>query len=257
MERINVRKLDNKVAIITGGGSGIGKQTAMLFAEEGAQVVITDIDKNKGEPVLEEIQNITNDVLFIEHDVSKEEDWKYVVSKTKEQFKKIDVLFNNAGIYIIKPIPEIELDTWNNLMNINVTGVFLGLKHALLEMEKNNVGSVINASSTAGLSGATGHLLYGASKGAVRIMTKDAAAEYAAKGIRVNSIHPGYISTNMANYASETINIPMEQLNEMYPLGRLGHPKEVAKTVLSLASDDSSFSTGSEFVIDGGESNIS
>lgn len=137
-------------------------------------------------------------------------------------------------------------------MAINVTGVFLGLKHVLPVMEKNKQGSVINASSIAGLTGAAGHLLYGASKGAVRMMTKDAAAEYAPKNIRVNSIHPGYITTAMADYASEQTHRTAKELAELFPLGRMGSPLEVAKMVLFLASDDSSFSTGSEFIIDGG-----
>src|SRR5690625_5296393 len=247
-----MQKLDGKVAIITGGGSGIGKQTAHLFAKEGAKVVITDVDTEKGEQAEKDLQDITKDVLFVKHDVSNEDDWKNVVAKTIEKFNKIDVLFNNAGIYSIKPIPEIELETWNKLMDINVTGVFLGLKHVLPEMEKNKSGSVINASSVAGLMGSPGHLLYGASKGAVRTMTKDAAGEYASKGIRINSIHPGYITTGMADYAEETTESTKEQLDEMHPMGRMGRPDEVSKMVLFLASDDSSFSTGAEFVIDGG-----
>lgn len=247
-------KLNGKVAVITGGAAGIGKETALTFAREGANVAITDVDEVKGQAALDELKQIKSEVLFIGHDVSKEEEWENVVSEVTDKFGGIDVLFNNAGIYIIKPIPEIELDTWNKLMNINVTGVFLGLKHVLPVMEKSQSGSVINASSIAGLLGGTGHLLYGASKGAVRLMTKDAAAEYAQKGIRINSIHPGYITTEMADYASEVTKKSKEELDATYPLGRMGDPKEVAKMVLFLASDDSSFSTGSEFVIDGGVS---
>ncbi len=250
-------KLNNKVAIITGGATGIGKQTALLFAKEGANIVLTDIDEETGKETLAEVKQYNDDAIFINHDVSQEAEWKNVVGETVEKFAKIDVLFNNAGIYIIKPIPEIELETWHKLMDINVTGVFLGLKHVLPVMEKGNSGSVINASSVAGLVGAPGHLLYGASKGAVRLMTKDAAAEYASKGIRINSIHPGYITTGMADYASEVTKRSKEELDSTYPLGRMGNPMEVAKMVLFLASDDSSFSTGAEFVIDGGSSSIS
>lgn len=249
-------KLDNKVAIITGGASGIGRQTALLFAEEGANVIITDVDENKGEQVLEEIKAINTKTLFIKHDVSQENDWKSVVYQSTDKFQHVDILFNNAGIYIIKPIPEIDLETWNKLMNINVTGVFLGLKHVLPVMEKNRAGSVINACSTAGLRGYEGHLLYGASKGAVRSMTKDAAAEYASKGIRINSIHPDYITTAMTDYASEITHRSKGEMNTSHPLGRMGDPKEVAKSVLFLASDDSSFSTGAEFIIDGGATSL-
>lgn len=247
-----MKKLQDKVTIITGGSAGIGRETALLFAKEGACVVITDLNEEKGLSVVKEIEALQGQALFIKHDVSKEDDWRRVVSKTLESFRKIDVLFNNAGIYIIQAIPEITLETWNKLMSINVTGVFLGLKHVLPVMAKNKRGSIINASSIAGLKGSPGHLLYGASKGAVRVMTKDAAAEYAPQNIRVNSIHPGYITTAMADYASEQTHRTPKELAELFPLGRMGSPLEVAKMVLFLASDDSSFSTGSEFVIDGG-----
>ncbi|MGE7930615.1 SDR family NAD(P)-dependent oxidoreductase [Lysinibacillus xylanilyticus] len=246
-------RLENKVAIITGGGTGIGKETALLFAKEGAKVVITDINEQSGSATVKDIQAIGGKALFVRHDVSNEDDWKKVADETINTFGKVDVLFNNAGIYIIKPLAEIELAEWNRLMSINVTGVFLGMKHIMPLMAKQNKGSVINASSIAGLTGAAGHVLYGASKGAVRIMTKDAAMEYASAGVRVNSIHPGYIDTGMADYASETTGNSKEQLGKnLFPLGRLGSVNEVAKMVLFLASDESSFSTGAEFVIDGG-----
>lgn len=247
-----MKKLQDKVAIITGGAAGIGRETALLFAQEGANVVITDLNVEKGLQVVKEIEAFQGKAIFVKHDVSNEDDWIRVVGQSVDVFKKIDVLFNNAGIYIIKAIPEITLETWNKLMSINVTGVFLGLKHVLPIMEKNKQSSVINASSIAGLGGASGHLLYGASKGAVRTMTKDAAMEYASKNIRVNSIHPGYITTEMADYASEQTHRTPEELAEMFPLGRMGSPLEVAKMVLFLASDESAFSTGSEFIIDGG-----
>ncbi len=249
-------KLQDKVAIITGGAAGIGFQTALLFLKEGAKVVFTDVNQAAGEKALNELKKESQDVLFVKQDVSQEADWETVVKKTKEAFGRIDILFNNAGIYVIKPIPEITMDDWNRMMGINVTGVFLGLKHVLPEIEKTGSGSVINASSIAGLKGSPGHLMYGASKGAVRLMTKDAAAEYASKGIRINSIHPGYITTQMANYASETLNLTKRELDKSYPLGRMGKPEEVAKMVLFLASDDSAFSTGAEFVMDGGVTNI-
>ncbi|KQL50779.1 short-chain dehydrogenase [Heyndrickxia shackletonii] len=246
-------RLENKVAIITGGGTGIGKETALLFAKEGAKIVITDINQESGNQTVKDIQDSGGEALYIRHDVSKEEDWKKVADDTIKTFGKVDILFNNAGIYIIKPVAEIELEEWNRLMSINVTGVFLGMKHIMPLMAKQNNGSVINASSIAGLTGAPGHVLYGASKGAVRIMTKDAAMEYAPFGVRVNSIHPGYIDTGMADYASEVSGNSKEKLGkDLFPLGRLGSVKDVANTVLFLASDESAFTTGSEFVIDGG-----
>ncbi|MEO4055333.1 glucose 1-dehydrogenase [Solibacillus sp. CAU 1738] len=245
-------RLQNKVAIITGGGTGIGKETALKFAKEGAKVVVTDINKEAAMNTAQEIQAMGAEAIFVQHNVSSEDDWKMVVSETKSHFDKIDVLFNNAGIYIIKPLTEIELDEWNRLMSINVTGVFLGMKHVIPVMAEQNKGSIINASSIAGLFGAPGHALYGASKGAVRIMTKDAAIEFAGKGIRVNSIHPGFIETAMTDYASEATGRTTEELNNAYPLGRMGNTEEVAHTVVFLASDESSFTTGTEFVIDGG-----
>ncbi len=245
-------RLENKVAIITGGGTGIGKETALLFAREGAKIVITDINQESGDQAVKDIQANGGEALFIRHDVSNEEDWKRVAKETIETFDKVDVLFNNAGIYIIKPVAEIELEEWNRLMSINVTGVFLGMKHIMPLMAKQNKGSVINASSIAGLIGAPGHVLYGASKGAVRTMTKDAAIEYASKGVRVNSIHPGYIDTGMADYASEQTGSSKDELGKEFPLGHLGSVNNVANTVLFIASDESSYTTGTEFVIDGG-----
>ncbi|RAL22525.1 SDR family NAD(P)-dependent oxidoreductase [Thermoflavimicrobium daqui] len=245
-------RLENKVAIITGAGTGIGKETALLFAREGAKIVITDINEDSGNQAVKDIQSHGGEAIFIRLDVSKEEDWKKVTEKTIHSFGKVDILFNNAGIYIIKPLAEIQLEEWNRLMSINVTGVFLGMKHIMPLMAKQKKGSVINASSIAGLMGAPGHVLYGASKGAVRIMTKDAAIEYAPTGVRVNSIHPGYIDTGMAEYASKVTGSTKDELGKEFPMGRLGTVKDVANMVLFLASDESSYTTGAEFVIDGG-----
>lgn len=245
-------KLKDKVAVITGAGKGIGKATSLLFAKEGASVVVTDIDEENGRKTLDEIKTESGDGIFIPLDVTKEEDWENVVNKTLEKYDKIDILFNNAGLYIIKSITETTVEEWNHVMNVNVTGMFLGMKHILPVMAKNGRGSVINSSSVAGLKGAPGRALYGASKGAVRIMTKDVAMEYAPHNIRVNSIHPGFIKTGMADYAAKKLNTTVDDIGRNYPLGRPGEPEEVAKAVLFLASDDSLFVTGTEFVIDGG-----
>ncbi|MED4906716.1 SDR family oxidoreductase [Brevibacillus centrosporus] len=183
-------RLEGKVAIITGGGTGIGKHTALRFAREGAKVVVTDINLDSANQTVDEIKNAGGSALAIAHDVSKEEQWQQVVAQAVEQYQKVDILFNNAGIYIIKPLAEITLDDWNRLMSINVTGVFLGMKHVMPVMAKQKAGSVINASSIAGLIGAPGHVLYGASKGAVRIMTKDAAIEYAQQGRMSSAFSP-------------------------------------------------------------------
>ncbi|MED4782372.1 glucose 1-dehydrogenase [Brevibacillus choshinensis] len=245
-------RLEGKVAIITGGGTGIGKKTALRFAKEGAEVVVTDINLDSANQTVAEIKEAGGSALAIAHDVSKEEQWQQVVAQAVEQYEKVDILFNNAGIYIIKPLAELTLEEWNRLMSINVTGVFLGMKHVMPVMSKQQAGSVINASSIAGLIGAPGHVLYGASKGAVRIMTKDAAIEYAAKGVRVNSIHPGYIDTGMVTYASEATKHSKAELAQGVPTGRLGTVDDVSNMVLFLASDESAHVTGAEFVIDGG-----
>ncbi|MFC8684301.1 SDR family NAD(P)-dependent oxidoreductase [Brevibacillus porteri] len=245
-------RLEGKVAIISGGGTGIGKTTAIRFAKEGAKVVVTDINLESASKTVAEIKDAGGQAIAIAHDVSREEQWQQVVETTVEQYDKVDILFNNAGIYIIKPLADITVEEWNRLMAINVTGVFLGMKHVMPLMAKQQGGSVINASSIAGLFGAPGHVLYGASKGAVRIMSKDAAMEYAAHGVRVNSIHPGYIDTNMVSYALETTKHSKSELAQATPTGRLGTVEDVANMVLFLASDESSHVTGAEFVIDGG-----
>jgi NAD(P)-dependent dehydrogenase (short-subunit alcohol dehydrogenase family) len=202
--------------------------------------------------VADEIIKSGGDAMGLSLDVSNEEQWMGVVKSAVDKYGQIDVLFNNAGIYIISPITEIELKTWNKLININVTGVFLGMKHVAPLMAKQKKGSIINASSIAGIGGGPGHVLYGASKGAVRTMTKDIAMEFAADNVRVNSIHPGYIKTEMVDYASEKSHKTLEELGALYPMKRLGEIEEVAKTVLFLASDDSSYITGAELIIDGG-----
>ncbi|MFS0557770.1 SDR family NAD(P)-dependent oxidoreductase [Brevibacillus sp. 179-C9.3 HS] len=245
-------RLAEKVAIITGGGTGIGKTTAIRFAKEGAKVIVTDINLDSASQTVAEIKEAGGEAIAIAHDVSREEQWQQVVEATIQQYGKVDILFNNAGIYMIKPLAEITLEEWNRLMAINVTGVFLGMKHTMPVMAKQQGGSVINASSIAGLFGAPGHVLYGASKGAVRIMSKDAAMEYAAHGVRVNSIHPGYIDTGMVSYASETTKHSKAELAQATPTGRLGTVDDVSNMVLFLASDESSHVTGAEFVIDGG-----
>lgn len=245
-------RLKGKIAFITGAGAGIGRETAKLFASEGATVIVTDINKEGIEKTASDIVSDGGKAVAYKHDVSSEDEWKTIVVKVKEQFGHIDILFNNAGIYKIKPLPDITLNDWNQLMSINVTGVFLGMKHIIPMMADHGGGSIINASSIAGLIGAPGHVLYGASKGAVRIMTKDAAVEYAEQKVRVNSIHPSYVETGMAEYASETTNQSQAELAQMTPLGRLAKPQEIAQTVLFLASDESSFTTGAEYVIDGG-----
>lgn len=247
-----MRRLENKIALITGAAAGIGRTTALLFAKEGAKLVLTDVNIEGVNKVSDEIKKSGGDAIGLSLDVSNEEQWIGVVKSAVDKYGRVDILFNNAGIYIISPITEIELKTWNKLININVTGVFLGMKHVAPLMAKQKKGSIINASSIAGIGGGSGHVLYGASKGAVRTMTKDIAMEFAADNVRVNSIHPGYIKTEMVDYASEKSHKTLEELGALYPMKRLGEIEEVAKAVLFLASDDASYITGAELVIDGG-----
>jgi NAD(P)-dependent dehydrogenase (short-subunit alcohol dehydrogenase family) len=244
-------RLKDKVALITGSGTGIGKTTALLFAKEGALVIITDINEENGLRTVDEIKQKGGNAIFLKHDVTREEDWVRVVEEATKEYDSIDILFNNAGIFKIKPIFETSLEEWNQMMSINVTGAFLGMKHVVPHMIKKQSGSVINASSNAGLFGVAGMAAYGASKGAIRTLTKDAAMEFAPY-VRVNSIHPGYIRTQMIEYAAKVANKQPEDQAVTVPLKRLGDPIEVAKMVLYLASDDSSYVTGSEFVLDGG-----
>ncbi|WP_129688232.1 SDR family NAD(P)-dependent oxidoreductase [Gottfriedia acidiceleris] len=245
-------RLLNKTAIVTGGANGIGKATVQKFLEQGAKVVFTDINEEAGQKTLDEMKVISDTVVFIQHNVQLEADWIKVVNETKKQFGTIDILFNNAGIFSSKPVTEYETEEWNRLLSINVTGVFLGMKHTVPFMREQKGGSIINTSSVAGLKGSPNATLYGASKGAVRIMTKDLAKEVAADQIRVNSIHPGIIETAMGAEVGTSVKASKEQLAMSIPLKRLGKPEEIANLVVFLASDESSFITGTEMVADGG-----
>lgn len=249
-----MERVKDKVALITGGANGIGKATAKKLASEGAKVAITDIDVENGEKIAKELQN-EGEVKFYEMDVTNEEHWQKIPGKVEEDLGKINVLHNNAGIYIIKSVKDTTSEEFDKLMNINVKGVFLGMKYCAPLIEKNGGGSIINMSSVAGLVGVAGHTIYGGSKGAVRIMNKDVATEYAKKNVRVNSVHPGYIDTGMADYGAQTMNLSKEDLDKMHPMGHMGQPEDVANAVLFLASDESRFITASELVIDGGTSN--
>jgi len=244
-------RVDGKTAIVTGGAHGIGRAVARMLADEGARVAVTDVD-DAGTETADLITDAGGDAIFLEHDVTSEADWTRVVEAVTDTFGVPDVLVNNAGIYHIEPVAETSVEDWKALMDVNVTGVFLGLKHCTPPMAEQGRGSVINLSSVAGLVGVPNHTCYGASKGAVRIMTKDAAMELAETGVRVNSVHPAYIDTQMADYGAEAQNATKEELDAMHPIGHMGEPEDVAYGVLYLASEESKFMTGSELVIDGG-----
>ncbi|OJU84087.1 MAG: short-chain dehydrogenase [Solirubrobacterales bacterium 70-9] len=245
-------RVEGKVALVTGGGSGIGRAISIALAAEGATVVTTDIDGTAATATAALIEASGGTATAIAQDVTSEPGWEDAVETALSAHGKLDVLVNNAGIYIISALSETTLDDWNRLMAVNVTGVFLGMKHGSAPMVAAGGGSIINMSSIAARMGAPDHTLYGASKGAVCVMTKDVALELAAAKVRVNSIHPSFVNTAMARYGAAAAGASVEELGAVYPLGRIGEPEDVAAAALFLASDESSYITGSELIVDGG-----
>jgi len=248
-------RLKGKVAVITGGTSGIGLATAILFAKEGAKVVIASRDNEAGKFALEQIKSNNGEAIFVKTDVSNEEEVKVLIAESLRRYKKIDILFNNAGIELQKPVTETSNEELAKVIDINLKGVFYGCKYAIPYMIRNGGGSIINTASVAGLVGFSNLAAYSASKGAVVALTKQIAIDYAKKNIRVNCICPGVIATPMVERFIAKSPNPEEtrrQLNEIHPIGRIGKAEEVANAVLFLASDESSFITGHSLVIDGG-----
>ncbi len=245
-------RLEGKVAIISGGARGMGASEAKLFAREGASVVIGDLLEDEGRKTEAEINETGGRAVFARLDVSSQADWEAIVATAVQRFGSLDVLVNNAGILVTSSIEDMSVETWDRVMDVNAKGVFLGTRAAIAQMKRTGGGSIINISSISGMIGQGNvNAGYNASKGAVRIFTKAAAVQYAADNIRVNSVHPGPIATPMT--AARRADPEIAGLTrERVPLGRYGEPEEVAYGVLFLASDESSFMTGSELVIDGG-----
>lgn len=254
-----MNRVRDKIAIVTGAALGLGEATARMLAREGAKVVLTDIKDEEGERAAQAVLDEGGEAIYLHHDVADENAWKRVIEATLDRFGRLDVLVNNAGVGWGGPPEEETLERWRRLMSVNLDGVFLGTKHAILAMKRNRppAGSIINLSSIEGLVGDPNLGAYNASKGGVRLYTKSVALYCAKAGlnIRVNSIHPGYIWTPMVeNYLAEhgDVGEGRKALDALHPIGHVGEPDDIAYGVLYLASDESKFITGTELVIDGG-----
>lgn len=245
-------KFEGKVALVTGSARGMGAVEARLLAEGGASVMVSDVNETGGRQVVDGISRDGGKAGFVQLDVTSEESWKRVVQETEQRFGKLDILINNAGIFVVTLIEQTSLEEWERILSINAGGVFLGTKHVIPAMRRAGGGSIVNISSTAGLVGSAIEGAYSASKGAVRLFTKGTALQYANEGIRANSVHPGAIDTDILAVVWDGGLMSKKELEQRIPMGRLGSSEEVAKVALFLASDDSSYVTGAEFVVDGG-----
>ena len=247
-------RVEGKVALVTGAASnpGLGRSTALRLAEEGARLVVTDVDEAGARACDEAIEAAGGEALALRQDVTSEGDWEATMAAASERFGTLDVVVNNAGIAVLLPIEEMTLEQWNRQIEVNLTSVFLGCKSAIAAM-KDRGGSIINLSSVAGLVGMQRCIAYGASKGGVRIMSKGVAMEAAQYNIRCNSVHPGVIWTNM-QAAATGVDDPsaLQTGGGRIPLGRPGEPLDIANCILYLASDESNYVTGAEFVVDAG-----
>ena len=245
-------RLEGKVAIITGGARGQGATEARMFAQEGARVVIGDVRDELGMQVEAEIRELGGEAVYLHLDVTNQDDWDRAIQTAEERFGKVDVLVNNAAIVLRKDIEETTGDDWDQIMDINAKGVFLGTRAVIPAMRRAGGGSIINISSISGLV-SIGPPAYIATKGAVRLFTKSTAIQYASENIRANSIHPGSVDTDMRRegLGSQTPEEIQARIDNI-PLGRVGTTEDISYGALFLASDESSFMTGSELVIDGG-----
>lgn len=253
-------RLQNKVAFISGGGTGIGRATAELFAEQGAKIVVSGLHQSDLADTVRALESRGAQVLALEQDVTQEESWPNVMAATIEAFGQLDIMVNNAGIALIGNVEDETLAGWRKTQAVNIEGVFLGTQAAIKTMKDNGGGSIVNISSIEGLIGEPTLASYNASKGAVRIFSKSAALYCAQSGynIRINTLHPGMIetamtTTNIVNQIGADLAAQIgEQLHAKIPMGRLGQAREMATAILFLASDDSSYMTGAELVVDGG-----
>jgi NAD(P)-dependent dehydrogenase (short-subunit alcohol dehydrogenase family) len=249
-------QVDGKVAIVTGGASGIGAACAATLAREGARVVVSDLDDGGGRAVVERITGDGGEAIFLHQDVSREETWPEIIAETERRFGRLNVMFANAGIGILCRAVEMSLADWRRQTAVNLDGVFLSVKYAVPAMRRAGGGSIIITSSVAGLRGSAGLAGYCATKGGVRLFAKAVAMECAGDAIRVNTVHPGVIDTPIWTKlgAAGGLNAPIDprEVAKGVPLARVGEPQDIANGVLFLASDASSYITGAELVIDGG-----
>jgi NAD(P)-dependent dehydrogenase (short-subunit alcohol dehydrogenase family) len=242
-------RLAGKVALITGGASGMGRSEATIFAREGARVMIADLLDKEGQ---EAAKSIGDAARFLKLDVTDEAQWQAVIAATERELGKLDILVNNAGISGTYQPDLTSTEAWDRVMDINAKGVFLGMKHGVPALKRAGGGAIVNISSISGFAGQHGvHMAYNASKGAVRIMTKAAAVQYAADNIRVNSVHPGFLPAMRTSVGSANPEWRAKVLKAV-PMKREGRVEEVAHAVLFLASDEASYITGTELVVDGG-----
>lgn len=244
-------RLQDRTALVTGAASGIGRAIALRFAQEGARVVVTDVDDEGGRETVERVDAAGGQAVFVHHDVVSEAGWDLACDTARERFGGLDILVNNAGMGDLATIEDTTLAAWEHTVAVDQTGVFLGMRTAAPLLKASGNGSVVNISSIFGTSGGFGSSpAYHAAKGAVRTLTKNVALHWATEGVRVNSIHPGFIDTPILDQARGT---PFEDaMIAMTPMARLGRPEEVAAAAAYLASDDASFVTGAEMYVDGG-----
>ena len=244
-------RLKNKIALVTGAASGMGESTALIFAREGAKVVVSDVLEKEGHAVAAAIVSADGEATFLKLDVSDEAQWRETVRDTVERFGRIDVLVNNAGISGAVP-DRMDTGYFDKLMAVNARGTFLGMKYAIPEMQKAGGGAIVNLSSVSGFVGQQFvHMGYNGAKAAIRMMTKSAAVQYAKDGIRVNSVHPGLMPPMRTSVTAADPKL-REKLLESVPMRRTGHVEEAAYAILFLASDEASYITGTELVVDGG-----
>ncbi len=255
MKEKQMGRLEGKVAVVTGSAMGIGRATAALLAREGARVVLSDVDEERGKETLTLIKEDGGEAVFVKTDVSKPEDVKAAVDAAVDGYGRLDVLHNNVGIALGASVVDTTEDLWNRVLDVNLGSVYRGCKYAIPHMMSNGGGSIVNSASVQGLRGFRGWAAYAASKGGIIALTQQVALEYAPHGIRVNCIAPGTILTPMNEKVFEETDDPealRETWNRMHPVGRFGQPEEVAEAVLFLAADSSSFITGQCLVVDGG-----